>query len=520
MADKIIQHPVWSDITDMISDFSVEQMKPQGLDLRDFGQVSAMAHKIYYYLAYKLMPLGVPWSDEKIQTFNNWLIDGCPKDEAHREQLKSEQNEKISQSGLRVRKDIHDLTDDEEKLLIKAFKGLMDRDPKSASEYDPNDKSYFSIAGTHWYPAPTFCQHHIYNYLPWHRFYLIQFEDALRSVPGCEEVTLPYWNIEESETIPEFFNKDPFKNYTFPIDVYPDYYKPPVNMGKAGTVTERNKTLGFFAQIKSNINTAMSATTWNHYNGISNYQYNSSQSIIRAHDLGHNGSGPAMADQDIASFDPIFWFFHCNWDRLWWDWQKSRNATDLDGFKKTLSEDDDQRWLTDPQMSISDPFGKHNYESIDSHELGITYEEPQSSGGPKLMASNMPLAMAPTWREHNRGQSNKSSFKLSQNNIGQVSLRVKDINRIKIPGSFWVVLHLDGEEIGRDAFFQSTFSGNCENCVAQAHVHFDFIFDLDLLTDEDGNSKEVKVEIVNAVTGEKHDFDKIGEPTINIRLLH
>ena len=26
---------------------------------------------------------------------------------------------------------------------------------------------------------------------------------------------------------------------------------------------------------------------------------------------------PAMAEQNVASYDPVFWFFHCNLDRLW-----------------------------------------------------------------------------------------------------------------------------------------------------------------------------------------------------------
>lgn len=519
MADIPIKHPTWADITNLISDYSVTEMKQQGLDLRDYGQVSAMAHKIYYYLAYKLMPLGTPWTDDKIATFNNWLIDGCPKDAAHQAELAKQQEKLIKDSGLRVRKDIVDLSADEKALLIKAFQGLMDRDPKNASEYDPDAKCYFSVSGTHWYPAPTFCQHHIYNYLPWHRFYVLEFENALRSVEGCEEVTLPYWNIESTDVIPDIFNEAPFKDYTFPIDVYPDYYTPVTDMGKKGTVTVRNKVLKDFNVIKQNIADARIATTWDHYNGISNYKYNSSMSIIRAHDLGHNGSGPAMANQDIASFDPIFWFFHCNWDRLWWEWQQSRKATDLEGFKKTLSAGDDQRWLTDPQMSISDPFGKHNYESIDSHALGITYQKPQTK---LLMADALvrPLALAPTWKEFNRGQVKSNKFTLSNDNLDQVSLRLKGVNRVKIPGSFWVVLHVGGKEIGRDAFFQSTFSGNCENCVAQALVNFDFVFDRDLLVDAKGKSKEIKVEVVNSITGAVHNFEDIGAPTINIRMLH
>ena len=75
---EVIQNPTWDDISAMITDTDVNAMKAQGLDLRSYEQVSALAHKIYYYVAYKLMPKKPfePWSDEMIATYNNWLING------------------------------------------------------------------------------------------------------------------------------------------------------------------------------------------------------------------------------------------------------------------------------------------------------------------------------------------------------------------------------------------------------------------------------------------------------------
>lgn len=523
---QIIQNPTWEDISNLISDFSVEQMKKQGLDLRDYNQVSAMAHKIYYYLAYKIMPLGAPWSDEKIATYNNWLINGCPKDAAHQAEIEAERSKAIDKAASRVRKDVENLNEKEKALLIRAFEGLLAQDPKNATDYDPNKICYFTLAAKHWFPAPTFCQHHIYSFLSWHRYQILDFENALRTIPGCEKVTLPYWNIETGK-FPEFLQKAPFANYTFPIDVYPDYYKPNTDIGKKGTRTQRYKQ---FEVGKNEVNVciqnAKTTVKWNRYNGMmKGYQfefepkYDTTWAIMRAHDLGHVKTGLTMANQDIAAFDPIFWFFHCNWDRLWWEWQISRNATDLDGFEATLSKEDDQRWLIDPQMSVSDPFGQHNYDSIDLLKLGILYDKPAPHEN-LLLKDALPLAMGPSWRDKTTGSSNKNAFTISKENINKVSLRVKGVNRICIPGSFHVVLYVGGTEIGRDAFFQSTFSGNCENCVNQAKIDFDFIFDRSLLSDEDGNPKEIKVEIINAVNNQVHEFEEIGNPTINIRMLH
>jgi hypothetical protein len=39
----------------------------------------------------------------------------------------------------------------------------------------------------------------------------MRFEDALRSVPGCESVTLPYWDVTTS--IPPLLYEEPFASY-------------------------------------------------------------------------------------------------------------------------------------------------------------------------------------------------------------------------------------------------------------------------------------------------------------------
>lgn len=511
-----IANPTWDDISKLITDHDVTQMKAQGLDLRDYAQVSKLAHKIYYYLGYKLMPLGAPWSDDQIATYNNWLIAGMPKDAAHRAQLAASRRAAIAAAGTRVRKDINALSDEETKQLKAAFEWLLSRDPQTPEAYDPETRCYFSLAGKHWYPAPTFCQHHIYGYLPWHRWQLLDFENALRAAPGCADVTIPYWDIEDGQ-FPALFDEAPFRDYTFPIGIYPESYSPPVDTGKKGTTTQRYAALRGSDTINRCISNARTAPKFDEYNGITGYQYNTTQHIMRAHDLGHNGSGRTMANQDIAAFDPMFWFFHANWDRLWWEWQSSRNATNLTGFQQVLASDDDQRWLTDPQMAISDPFGRHNADAIDLTALGISYGPTAAAQRPAPI--NAPAAMGPAWND-GRGNTNKNVFTLSAKNLALVSLRVKGINRIKIPGSFWVVLSVGGVEIGRDAFFQSTFSGACENCVAQSRVDFDFVFDRSHLQAADGTPRKVQVDVINAITDQVLQFDEIGDPTINMRLLH
>ena len=82
--------------------------------------------------------------------------------------------------------------------LVRAFRGIQKLDPSD------ND-SFFTIAGYHGEPFrgkgmtdPNwwggYCNHNNILFPLWHRAYLLRLEDALRNVPGCQDVTLPFWD--------------------------------------------------------------------------------------------------------------------------------------------------------------------------------------------------------------------------------------------------------------------------------------------------------------------------------------
>ena len=45
-----------------------------------------------------------------------------------------------------------------------------------------------------------YCNHGNVLFPTWHRAYLLRLEDALRSIPGCEDVTLPFWDETSDES--------------------------------------------------------------------------------------------------------------------------------------------------------------------------------------------------------------------------------------------------------------------------------------------------------------------------------
>lgn len=106
---------------------------------------------------------------------------------------------------LRVRRSLTDIQADYEagnktelETVWRAWKGIKDLPPE-----DPN--SFFVIGGYHGEPFRGagwgssafwggYCNHGNVLFPTWHRAYLVRLEDALRSIPDCAEVTLPFWD--------------------------------------------------------------------------------------------------------------------------------------------------------------------------------------------------------------------------------------------------------------------------------------------------------------------------------------
>jgi tyrosinase len=105
----------------------------------------------------------------------------------------------------RVRRSLCELQADYDKgdtkeldTLMRAWRGI-----KALPPTDPH--SFFVLGGFHGEPfrGPGstdaawwggYCQHNTVLFPTWHRIYLLKLEEALRSIPGCESVSLPFWD--------------------------------------------------------------------------------------------------------------------------------------------------------------------------------------------------------------------------------------------------------------------------------------------------------------------------------------
>jgi hypothetical protein len=482
----------------MFNSTDIQHMRAQGLDLASYDDVRTHAADIYQQTAMGNMPPGSPWPADYVTTFLNWMNAKYPKGRPAQNGVQARFAAQSYDASVRVRKEITMLTPAELDLLKTAFAGII---AKGVS--DPN--SYFVQAGYHWYPAPnTYCMHHVPGYNPWHRAYMLSFEDALRSVAGCEKVTLPYWDI--TTPFPEVLKNPPFDKYTLPEAVSPNYPK--------GYVTQRFP----YDQIQQNliqygvtddINRALSKTDWEDFHGL--FGGAPYDTIIAAHDSGHNSIGPTMQDQGVAAFDPVFWFFHCNWDRLFWQWQTQMDATDLNGLISTIDKTSDPlsyQLFTDPALGVLNPFTAPPLKLkattiVDSvKSLKVAYLQPPNAAAATVQTRTSTFAMA------------SDQFAVSTD---RVNVTVSGVNRLKIPGSFSVHLTKDGKVIASKGFFQPTDVETCETCIQNAVVRFDFELPLSAVQ---GGKLGVWVEPADkSFVGNRFPNKLMGDPTVEVRLL-
>lgn len=505
MADQwdteFISKPNWVDHIQFFFSPRDVQCMEGSMRLDSYESVRFFARRIYGVTEAGTMPMGAPdrrWSEFRLRTFYNWIKNGSPRtaeDESILENFRIELN---PGGAVRVRKNLSaiDPTGDEMAKLKAAFQGIMDRSPG-----EPN--SYFDVAGLHWYPAPaTYCVHGEDRYNPWHRAYLLAFENALRSVPGCEEVTLPFWDIGSGE-VPDVLFEEPFHRYVFQNEVLGDAGAIEVREGEE---TQRNTKSEIEAgiaspisRVRENIDLALGATTWLSFNGLPPFSNN----IIGAHNTGHGICGDTLAIPNTAAFDPLFWFFHCNWDRLWWQWQRNARVQRLSEFKDLMARTgEDAAWLDDPVIGLIEPFGILSELTIDSIQLGVDYVLPPALDD---------MLMFNVWTA---GRSTAERVVMAK--TPKVMVRLEDFQRLGIPGSVLIELLAEDQVVATSYIFQSTVPENCPTCRKHGQVDIDFEVERGAI---EGAEIHARVTCVGS-KGKRTPvrLENCGSPTLSVRM--
>jgi len=217
----------------------------------------------------------------------------------------------------RERKDIEKLSDLELKNLRTAFE-----------RFQQDTTDWYRLCGYHGLPSH-YCHHDGDPiWLAWHRKYLLELENQLRTyIPS---VTLPYWDWGSSQAatigIPRIYNEDINGGNSLKDAPLPDNFR---RLGYGTKVSRdwvdpdysnRSEGLQIFKdQIIPSMHTAQNAHSWDDYWNFS----------LAPHNAIHVWVGRTMSLIASSAFDPIFWAHHANVDRLWALWQQQHSDVSL-----------------------------------------------------------------------------------------------------------------------------------------------------------------------------------------------
>jgi tyrosinase len=179
------------------------------------------------------------------------------------------------------------------------------------------------------------CQHGSWYFLPWHRGYLLAFEQIIRAAVvaqnGPSDWALPYWNYfkaNQNQLPPAFASPDwPDGKGDNPL-YFAQRYGPkndgnvyiPMNMVNEKALNDR-AFIGAATGASPGFGGVQTGFSHQHspHGGIESQPHDQVHVLVGGSDP-KSGLPGLMSDPDTAGLDPIFWLHHANIDRLWEVW--------------------------------------------------------------------------------------------------------------------------------------------------------------------------------------------------------
>jgi tyrosinase len=190
----------------------------------------------------------------------------------------------ICSPRYRVRKNQKNLTATEWARFVGAVKGVMVSGAQSPTYQEFVDVHVAAMTTNMGWGA-----HGNNNFLPWHREYLMEFENRLRIFNPL--VTIPYWNWVEERIIPSQL-ADPDDLLEWGVTRSSPFSEPLPTQTELGNVMAQTNYSNFRSALEGG-----------------------------PHNKVHRAVGGNMSRAESPS-DPLFWLHHAFVDKIWADWQK------------------------------------------------------------------------------------------------------------------------------------------------------------------------------------------------------
>ncbi|EQB49493.1 hypothetical protein CGLO_11165 [Colletotrichum gloeosporioides Cg-14] len=282
-----------------------------------------------------------------------------------------------------VRKEWRSLSIEERSNYIAAVKCLQAKEPTSSKDTLPGATNRFEdFVGDH--ILQTVSQHFTGTFLPWHRLFLSDYEQAIREC-GFEGAQ-PYWDWSldaEDLGASEVFDpesgfggngewvpgtlEDPEEGVPVTADGVPvsfdgrtgggcipngPFANMTIHMGPGASTTyyEWCVRRDFMPQF---FNESAHSTVISRLMLLPDFGQLTRQAEISVHGAGHPGVGGlygTLTDTYSSPGDPLFYLHHTNLDRLWWSWQSRDLSTRLSDISGPIVAND---WTNEADRNVT-----------------------------------------------------------------------------------------------------------------------------------------------------------------------
>jgi tyrosinase len=145
----------------------------------------------------------------------------------------------------------------------------------------------------------------LYNlFLPWHRAYLVFFDNAARDQNA--DAILPWWDwtsdVSHQSGVPTAYRSGNSALETGPV---------PSIGGRPARRTRRNPSAPGDLPTKADVDALLLLSDFRDF----------SDQLQGIHNSVHGWTGGDMGSIATSAFDPVFWAHHCMIDRIWYLWQ-------------------------------------------------------------------------------------------------------------------------------------------------------------------------------------------------------
>ncbi len=277
----------------------------------------------------------------------------------------------IAQSTPRLRRSLHGMAlDDPDLSAYRDFVGIM----LARNQNDPVSWLQYSLMHGTYGGNYRYCPHGDWYFLPWHREFMMMYENAVIAITGKKDFAMPYWDWSVDRVMPQAFTDPTYQGKPNPLYV------------SGRTLNTSNWPLrdAWVAQevldkkVYAETNFQLFGTSRNPSQNSLDMAWvvrgGGAQGFLEGtpHNLIHNSIGAYMPSAGSPR-DPIFMMHHGNIDRIWAVWNALGRSNTAD-----MTPSDRNLWLNmyfkDNYLSpTGQVYGAYPRDLQDIRALGYTY---------------------------------------------------------------------------------------------------------------------------------------------------